>query len=61
MDCKCLLQATIPYVKDFDSPVENWKRGEDGSAAVLMVVHAKETNMYDQQWLSLKLYQSYPY
>jgi len=36
-----------------------WSEFGNPSAAVLMVVHAKETNMYDQQWLSLKLYQSY--
>lgn len=34
-----------------------WLEYGDPGAAVLMIIHAKETNMYDQHWLSFKLYE----
>lgn len=36
-----------------------WLEYGNPNAAVLMIVHAKETNMYDQHWLSFKLYEKY--
>lgn len=36
-----------------------WLEFNDPNAAVLMIVHATESNMYDQQWLSFKLYESF--
>lgn len=36
-----------------------WLEYGDPKAAILMVVHAKETNMYDQHWISLKIYERF--
>ena len=36
-----------------------WLEYGDPNAAVLMIVHGNETNMYDQHWLSFKLYESF--
>ncbi|KAG0624999.1 hypothetical protein M758_2G019800 [Ceratodon purpureus] len=36
-----------------------WLEYGDPNAAVLMIVYGKETNMYDQHWLSFKLYESF--
>jgi glutathione synthetase len=36
-----------------------WLEYGDPKAVVLMIVHGNETNMYDQHWLSFKLYESF--